>query len=210
MRWSEPRSPRRGRCRGRLHVACEDAAAGTGAAECGEIHAFGGGHLFRERRRLYPDAGSGGRCAGTGGRGGVRGHGRSRGGSAACGRGSSGGCSGGRRFRGDLGKGAIGGRLLILSEQCGDGRAARDLLSGGDEQLVDGAVVEGLDLHRCLVGFHFAEDVPGGHLVAFLDAPFEECALRHRVGELRHFDIFGHGESWLGASTPAGGKAGGI
>ena len=60
--------------------------------------------------------------------------------------------------------------LLALAEDHGDGGVDQHVLgAGGDQQLADGAFIDGLDFHRCLVGLDFGHDVARGDLVTHLD-----------------------------------------
>ena len=71
----------------------------------------------------------------------------------------------------------------------GNGHALRPFR---DHDLADGALVHRLDLHRRLVGLDLGDDVPGGDMIALLDAPFRQRALLHRRRQSRHLDFDRH------------------
>jgi hypothetical protein len=55
-----------------------------------------------------------------------------------------------------------------------------------DHDLRDRAFVDGLDLHGCLVGLDFADDLTRLHHVADLDVPLGQLALGHGRRERGH------------------------
>jgi hypothetical protein len=58
----------------------------------------------------------------------------------------------------------------------------------GHEDLAERALVDGLDLHRRLVGLDLGDDVAGLDGLAFLLQPFGEVALLHGRRQRRHQD----------------------
>jgi len=68
-------------------------------------------------------------------------------------------------------------------EQYGDrGVDLHPLAAFADQDLADGAFVDGFEFHRGLVGLDFGQYVTGGDGIAFLDQPFGERAFLHRGG----------------------------
>ena len=71
--------------------------------------------------------------------------------------------------------------ILTFSQQDGnwlvDGNAC---VPFSDKQFADDAVLNGFELHYCLVRLDFGQQIPGGNRVAFLHVPFGQIAIRHR------------------------------
>ena len=55
-----------------------------------------------------------------------------------------------------------------------------------DENLFHLAIVNGLDLHGCLVGLDLGNDVASAHGIALADMPLDEFTLLHSWGERWH------------------------
>ena len=85
---------------------------------------------------------------------------------------------------------------LALPEQPRDGCVDLHVFRAfSDQDGVDDAFVDGLDLHGRLVGLDLGDDVAGLHRIAGLDQPFGERALLHGRRQRRHEDV-GHAGSF--------------
>ena len=83
-----------------------------------------------------------------------------------------------RRRRGGLRR--LGRRLLTLLDEHRDRRIDPHALGAlADEELPDRPLVDGLELHRRLVGLDLGDHLAGGDAVALLDQPFRQRALLH-------------------------------
>ncbi len=81
-------------------------------------------------------------------------------------------------------------------------RADRDHAAGGRDQLLDDGVLEGLDVHRGLLGVDHRDDVPAVHPVPRTDEPLEEGAFGHVRSERGHPELAHDGiTSWTAATT---------
>jgi hypothetical protein len=88
------------------------------------------------------------------------------------------------------------GALALLQEH-GDRRVDLHALgAGGDQDLAERALIDGLDFHRRLVGLDLGDDVAGLDLVAFVLQPLGKVALFHRRREGGHQDIDA-GSAWF-------------
>ena len=77
--------------------------------------------------------------------------------------------------------------VIAVLLQDGDGGVDRDPCRAlGDQDLAKGSLIDGLELHRGLVGFDLGEDLTGFHLVAFLHQPFGQRAFLHRGRKSGH------------------------
>ena len=103
-------------------------------------------------------------------------------------------------------------RRLRGQPQESSGRRGRDIISAfaifqqdrnggvdldafgafGDQNLADGAFVNGLELHRGLVGFDLGQQVAGGDGVALFDQPFGKRAFLHGGRKGGHQNFGGH------------------
>ena len=84
-------------------------------------------------------------------------------------------------------------RALSLAQKDRDGRVDLYALGArGHQDLAHDAVIDGLELHRGLVGLDFGQEVAGGDAVPFLDEPLGEGAFLHRRRQGGHQDGRGH------------------
>ncbi len=97
-------------------------------------------------------------------------------------------------------RGAV--RALALGDEHGDRRVhGHALRAVRDEDLAQGPLVHGLDLHRGLVRLDLGDHVAGADRVAFLLEPARERTLRHRRREGGHEDVGCHQTIFRTAST---------
>jgi hypothetical protein len=94
--------------------------------------------------------------------------------------------------RGTLGFGGLYWRVILAGDQR-DGRVDLDVLgAGGNEDLLEPALIDRLDLHRRLVGLDLGDDVAGLDLLALVDEPLRECPLLHGGRQRRHEHLCRH------------------
>ena len=188
-RTSHGRLVRAVRLGGDLDVVARDAAVATGAA-----------HLVQVDVQLVRQMPDDGRHRDV-----VAGHGRRRRRSRFC--------RGRRRLRGLRARGS--GTGSDEGERCphGDGRA------GLDQQRLDLAVLEGLDVDGALHGVDHGDHLAVVDDVARADQPLDESALGHVGAERRHAELTHHGHPprgrrrgpsrrWAGRRPPGASRTG--
>jgi hypothetical protein len=85
-------------------------------------------------------------------------------------------------------------RRLAFAEQQSDARANRNFVALLHEKFVEDPIIERFHLHRRLVRLDLRKDVADFDRIASFLAPFYQRPFRHRVAELGHFDVSGHGD----------------
>ena len=190
------RGPRRS---SRNHVAFDDAAAGTAAADRGVVDTQLAGASAGARRDGRSATSRGRRGAG----GSHQGSGASRAGNFRRGR-----CRGGWSYRWRrpgccAGSGAglcrrtgFGGRrcghLLAGLAHRGDGREHRDLLTLRNELCQQRSAGRRLDLEGCLVGLYLAQHLARSDILSRLLEPADDGARLDRLPLSRHYDFRRH------------------
>ncbi len=115
------------------------------------------------------------------------------------------GAGAGRRRRRSIGSLAY---ILTLAREHRDNRADLHAFGTfGHLDLRDRAFIDGLELHRGLVGLDLGHDVARVDFVAFLDEPLRESALFHGRRKGGHLDRRRHGSPSLGSDRARFGKA---